>query len=69
MVPYLYSGILLQFFMIIQKAKAYEYKGKTKYKYTIVVPEKDIEKLGWDKGTKLNGTIIKDNGYFLSVKK
>ena len=55
--------------MIIQKAKAYEYKGKTKYKYTIVVPEKDIEKLGWNKGTKLEGTIVKDNGYFLSAKK
>ena len=55
--------------MIIQKAKAYEYKGKTKYKYTIVVPERDIGKLGWDKGTKLEGTIVKDNGYFLSPKK
>lgn len=69
MVPYLYSSNLLPFFMIIQKAKAYEYKGKTKYKYTIVVPPKDMEKLGWNKGTKLEGTIVKDSGYFLSPKK
>ena len=69
MVPYLYMGNLILFFMIIQKAKAYEYKGKTKYKYTIMVPEKDIKKLGWDKGTKLEGTIVNDKGYFISAKK
>ena len=69
MVPYLYTLFAIYVFMIIQKAKAYEYKGKTKYKYTIVVPEKDMEKLGWDKGTKLEGTIVKDNGYFLTLKK
>lgn len=68
MVPYLYMVFCILSFMIIQKAKSYEYKGKTKYKYTIVVPERDIGKLGWDKGTKLEGTIVKDNGYFLSVK-
>ena len=69
MVPYLYIGFCILSFMIIQKAKAYEYKGKTKYKYTIVVPERDMERLGWDKGTKLEGTIVKDNGYFLTSKK
>ena len=69
MVPYLYIWDCILVFMIIQKAKAYEYKGKTKYKYTIVVPEKDIEKLGWDKGTKLEGTILKDKGYFLTPKR
>ncbi len=68
MVPYLYMGNRLLFFMIIQKAKAYEYKGKTKYKYTIVVPEKDMEKLGWDKGTELKGTVVENKGYFLFSK-
>jgi len=53
-------------FMILQRAKAYKYKGKIKYKYTIVVPIEDIEKLGWDKGTKLKGEIIMNQGYLIS---
>ena len=56
-------------FMILQKHKAREYNGKPIYKYTIVVPPQDIEHLGWDKGTELEGSIVKDCGYFLSVKK
>jgi len=55
--------------MQLQKQKAREYKGKSIFKYTIVIPPKDIEQLGWDKGTKLEGTIVKDNGYFLTSKK
>jgi len=54
--------------MKLQKQKAREYKGKIIYKYLIVVPPKDIEELGWDVGTELDGTIIKDKGYFITVK-
>lgn len=68
MAPHLYMGVLICFFMIIQKHKAREYKGKPIYKYTIVVPPQDIEQLGWNKGTELKGTVIKNKGYFLSTK-
>ena len=54
--------------MILQKVKAREYKGKPIYKYMIVIPPKDIEQLGWKEGIKLDGTVIKEKGYFLSVK-
>lgn len=53
--------------MRLQRLKAREYKGKTIYKWVIVVPPKDIEELGWKEGNELEGTILK-GGYFLSVK-
>jgi hypothetical protein len=52
--------------MILQKQKAREYKGKTIYKYVIVIPPKDIEKLGWKEGQEINGIVIENKGYFLS---
>ena len=54
--------------MKLQKQKAYNYKGKTNYKYAIMIPQKDIEQLGWDKGIELEGTVVKDKGYFLFLK-
>ncbi len=54
--------------MILQKQKAREYKGKTIYKYIIVIPPNDIEDLGWKEGMNLEGVVIKDKGYFLSSK-
>jgi len=54
--------------MKLQKVRAREYKGKTIYKWIIVIPPKDIEQLEWKEGNKLEGTVIKDKGYFL-VKK
>ena len=54
--------------MKLQKHKAREYKGKPIYKYTIVIPPKDIKELGWKEGIELEGTITKDKGYFLFVK-
>lgn len=56
------------FFMKLQKVKAREYKGKLIYKYMIVIPPKDIEELGWKEGIELEGTTIKDKGYFLVIK-
>ena len=54
--------------MRLQKVKAREYKSKPIYKYIIVIPPRDIEKLGWKEGIELEGTAIKDKGYFLTVK-
>jgi bifunctional DNA-binding transcriptional regulator/antitoxin component of YhaV-PrlF toxin-antitoxin module len=54
--------------MKLQKQIAYKYKGKTNYKFTIMVPQKDIKQLGWDKGIELEGTIVKDKGYFITTK-
>ena len=54
--------------MKLQKVKAREYKGKTIYKYMIVIPPKDIEQLGWREGIELDSTVIKEKGYFLFVK-
>lgn len=68
MVPYLYTTYFISVIMKLQKSKAYKYKDKLKYKYTIVVPQKDIKKLGWDKGTELKGIVIDKKGYFLFSK-
>lgn len=54
--------------MILQRQKAREYKGKTIYKYVIVIPPKDIEELGWNEGIELEGIIVKEKGYFISNK-
>ena len=62
-------GFLIHLIMKLQKQKAREYKGKPIYKYALIVPPQDIERLGWDKGTVLEGNVVKDCGYFLSVKK
>ena len=51
--------------MILQKNKAREYKGKTIYKFIIVVPPNDIEQLGWTKGQELKGERVSDKGYIL----
>jgi len=55
-------------FMKLQKQKAREYKNKPIYKYVIVIPPRDIEELGWKEGNELEGTVIKNKGYFI-VKK
>ena len=54
--------------MKLQKQKARKYKNKMIYKYIIVIPPKDIEELGWKEGMELEGTVIKDKGYFLASK-
>jgi len=53
--------------MKLQKVKAREYKGKPIYKYMIVIPPQDIKELGWKEGIRLEGAIVKDKGYFLSM--
>jgi hypothetical protein len=58
----------LKFDEKLQKQKAREYKGKPIYKYVIAVPPQHIKELGWKQGQKLKGTIIKDKGYFLSLR-
>jgi bifunctional DNA-binding transcriptional regulator/antitoxin component of YhaV-PrlF toxin-antitoxin module len=47
--------------MRLQKQKAYKYKNKTHYKYTIVIPDSTIEKLNWKEGTELKEKIKKNS--------
>jgi len=54
--------------MRLQKVKAREYKGKPIYKYMVVIPPKDIEKLGWKGKNDLSGYVVKDL-YCISLKK
>jgi len=54
--------------MKLQKVKAKEYKGKTIYKWLIVIPPKDVKELGWKEGIELEGVVVKGKGYFVSVK-
>ena len=68
MVSHLYTASTLSFDMKLQKVRAREYKGKTIYKWIIVIPPKDIEQLGWGEGIELEGTIVKNRGYFLFEK-
>ena len=66
-VSHLYSGTkITDIAMILQKQKAREYKGKSIYKYVIVIPPKDVEELGWKEGQGLKGIVINNKGYFLS---
>jgi len=57
------------FFMKLQRQKAYEYKGKTKYKWVIVIPSEDIEELRWKKGIELECNILKDIYCMSSIEK
>ncbi len=49
--------------MKLQKQNAYKYKGETKYKYVIVIPNEDIEKLGWKEGIELKSNISNGKYY------
>ena len=53
--------------MKLQKVKAREYKGKTIYKYILVIPPKDVKELGWSEGIELKG-IVADGMYILRPK-
>jgi len=44
-----------------------EYKGKTIYKYLLVIPPKDVKELGWKEGIELKG-IVADGMYILRPK-
>jgi len=67
-VSHLYIRYQIANIMKLQKQKAREYKGKTIYKYVIVIPPKDIGELGWTEGIKVEGTVINGKGYFISKK-
>ena len=54
--------------MKLQRQKAREYKGKPIYKWVIVIPPEDIDKLGWKEGDELIGSPLKGNGYFITLK-
>lgn len=43
--------------MKLQKQVAYHYKGKTRYKYVIVIPNETVKKLGWKGGEELENSV------------
>jgi len=47
--------------MKIQKHKTREVKGKEYYKYIVVIPNDQVEGLGWKEGENLNSEIRKDS--------
>lgn len=51
--------------MKLQRQVAYKYKGKTTYKYVIVIPNGTIEQLGWKVGGELENSI---DGKALTIK-
>jgi bifunctional DNA-binding transcriptional regulator/antitoxin component of YhaV-PrlF toxin-antitoxin module len=52
--------------MHLQKQQSRVYKGKEYPKYLIVIPPKDIEKLGWGEQDVLESTI--ENGRLIIEK-
>jgi bifunctional DNA-binding transcriptional regulator/antitoxin component of YhaV-PrlF toxin-antitoxin module len=46
--------------MQLQKQNSRVYKGKEYSKYVIVIPPKDVERLGWNEKDELELTIDKD---------
>lgn len=54
--------------MKLQKVKARKYKGKTIYKYMIVIPPKDIKELDWKEGMELQGSTIQNKIYLIFPK-
>lgn len=54
--------------MKLQESKGKIYKGKVYPKWHIVIPNEDIERLGWEKGMELNG-FVADGVYVVKPKK
>jgi hypothetical protein len=54
--------------MKLQKVRAREYKGKTIYKWMIVIPPRDIKELRWTENNKLEGIVAQDT-YLLRSKR
>ena len=54
--------------MKLQKSTGKIYKEKTYPKWHIVIPNKDIEQLGWYKGMELEG-IIAENMYIIKPRR
>jgi bifunctional DNA-binding transcriptional regulator/antitoxin component of YhaV-PrlF toxin-antitoxin module len=54
--------------MKLQKQLSRVHKDKAYPKYTVVIPPREIEKLGWKEGEELE-TKIDDNGLTIKPKK
>lgn len=50
--------------MKLLKQESKGYKGKKYVKYFVIIPKKDLEKLGWKEGQELKG-IVADGMYIL----
>lgn len=54
--------------MRLQKSTGKIYKGKIYHKWHIVIPNEDIERLGWSKGMELKG-VVADNMYIIKPRR
>jgi len=54
--------------MRLQESTGKKYKGKLYPKWHIVIPNNDIERLGWSKGMELVG-IIAENIYIIKPRR
>jgi hypothetical protein len=52
--------------MRLQKQKTREVKGKEYFRWTVVIPPDEVEKLGWEEGSELEPETRKDS---LIIKK
>jgi hypothetical protein len=46
--------------MRLQKQKTREVKGKEYFRWTVVIPPKEVGELGWTEGTELESKADKD---------
>lgn len=53
--------------MKVSKQESKGYKGRKYAKYFVIIPKKDLEKLGWTEGQELKG-IVADGMYILRQK-
>ena len=54
--------------MQLQKQSSRIYKGKEYPKYVIVIPPKDVEKLGWEDRDELE-SVIKDGNLIIGKER
>ena len=47
--------------MRLQKQKTREVKGKEYFRWTVVIPPDEVEKLGWKEGLELQPEVKKDD--------
>lgn len=54
--------------MILQRQLARRYKGKKYLKWTVTVPPRGIEQLGWGHGEVLKATVVGGRGGKLIIE-
>jgi len=54
--------------MRLQKQKTREVKGREYYRWTVVIPPKEVTELGWKEGAELE-VVVKDDRLVLREKR